>query len=129
MIKKKNKIRVLLTEDGSIGKLELPVKLHTGSINMTDIEVLVPITVNRTSSSFVKIYGNTVNEKGEKVWSSDTYSVNFKTIDIVDKFEYASYEDKLPDEFSAVSGDLNITLAYADLDDDGTAIVCQRRWI
>lgn len=122
MIKKKNKIRVLLTEDGSIGKLELPVKLHTGSVNMTDIEVLVPITVNRTSSSFVKIYGNTVNEKGEKVWSSDTYSVNFKTIDVVDKFEYASYEDKLPDEFSAVSGDLNITLAYADLAEDGTAI-------
>lgn len=122
MIKKKNKIRVLLTEDGSIGELELPVKLHTGSVNMTDIEVLVPITVNRTSSSFVKIYGNTVNEKGEKVWSSDTYSVNFKTIDVVDKFEYASYEDKLPDEFSAVSGDLNITLAYADLAEDGTAI-------
>lgn len=122
MIKKKNKIRVLLTEDGSIGQLELPVKLHTGSVNMTDIEVLVPITVNRTSSSFVKIYGSTVNEKGEKVWSSDTYSVNFKTIDVLNKFEYAVYEDKLPDEFSAVSGDLNITLAYADLAEDGTAI-------
>ena len=122
MVKKRNKIRVVLTEDGSIGKLELPVKLHTGTINMTDIEVYVPVSVNRTSTSFVKIYGNTINEKGEKVWSSDTYSVNFKTIDVVNKFEYAVYEDKLPDEFSAVSGDLNITLAYADLDEDGTAI-------
>ena len=122
MIKNKNKIRVVLTEDGSIGKLELPVKLHTGSVNTTDIEVLVHITVNRTSSSFVKIYGNTINEKGEKVWSSDTYSVNFKTIDVVNKFEYAVYKDKLPDEFSSVSGDLNITMAYADLDEDGTAI-------
>lgn len=122
MIKKKNKIRVLLTEDGSISKLELPTKLHTGSINMTDIEVLVPITVNRTSSSFVKIYGNTVNEKGEKVWNSKTYSVNFKTIDVVNKFEYAVYEDNLPDEFCAVSGDLNLTITYADLDEDGVAI-------
>lgn len=122
MVKKRNKIRVVLTEDGSIGKLELPVKLHTGTINMTDIEVYVPVSVNRTSTSFVKIYGNTINEKGEKVWSSDTYSVNFKTNDVVNKFEYAVYEDKLPDEFSAVSGDLNITLAYADLDEDGTAI-------
>lgn len=122
MVKKRNKIRVVLTEDGSIGKLELPVKLHTGTINMTDIEVYVPVSVNRTSTSFVKIYGNTINEKGEKVWSSNTYSVNFKTINVVNKFEYAVYEDKLPDEFSAVSGDLNITLAYADLDEDGTAI-------
>ena len=87
MVKKRNKIRVVLTEDGSIGKLELPVKLHTGAINMTDIEIFVPITVNRTSTSFVKIYGSTINEKGEKVWSSDTYSVNFRTIDVVNKFE------------------------------------------
>ena len=122
MIKKKNKIKVILTEDGSIKKIELPVKIHTGSVNMTDIEVFVPITVNRTSTSFVKIYGNTINEKGEKVWSSETYNINFKTIDVIDKFEYAVYEDKFPDEFSNISGDLNLTLAYADLDNEGSII-------
>lgn len=122
MIKKKNKIKVILTEDGSIKKIELPVKIHTGSVNMTDIEVFVPITVNRTSTSFVKIYGNTINEKGEKVWSSETYNINFKTIDVIDKFEYAVYEDKFPDEFSNICGDLNLTLAYADLDNEGSII-------
>lgn len=122
MIKKKNKIKVVLTTGGSLDKLELPVKLHKDSINTTDIEVFVPITINRTSTSFVKIYGNAINEKGEVIWSSDTYSINFKALESINKFEYAVYEDRLPDEFSSIVGDLNLTIAYADLDEDGNAI-------
>lgn len=122
MIKSKNKIKIILTTDGTIQILELPTKLRKDSINTTTIEVLIPITVGRTATSFVKIYGNTINAKGEKVWNSDTYSINYKTNDIINKFEYAVYEDVFPDEFCSVSGDLNLTIAYADLNEEGEAV-------
>lgn len=122
MIKSKNKIKVILTTFGTIEVLELPLQLHKDSFNNTLIQVLIPITEDRTETSFVKMYGNTVDNTGEKVWSSQAYSIYYKTNEVINKFEYAVYEDIFPEEFSSVSGDLNLTISYADLNEEGEAI-------
>lgn len=122
MIKSKNKIKVILTTFGTIEVLELPLQLHKDSFNNALIQVLIPITEDRTETSFVKIYGNTVDSTGAKVWNSQTYSIYYKTNEVIDKFEYAVYEDIFPEEFSTISGDLNLTISYADLNEDGEAI-------
>lgn len=122
MIKSKNKIKVILTTFGTIEVLELPLQLHKDSFNNALIQVLIPITEDRTETSFVKIYGNTVDSTGAKVWNSQTYSIYYKTNEVIDKFEYAVYEDIFPEEFSTISGDLNLTISYADLNEDSEAI-------
>lgn len=122
MIKSKNKIKVILTTFGTIEVLELPLQMHKDSFNNVLIQVLIPITEDRTETSFVKIYGNTVDSAGVKVWSSQTYSIYYKTNEVIDKFEYAVYEDIFPEEFSTINGDLNLTISYADLNEDGEAI-------
>ena len=93
MIKSKNKIKVILTTFGTIEVLELPLQLHKASFNNALIQVLIPITEDRTETSFVKIYGNTVDSTGAKVWNSQTYSIYYKTNEVIEKFEYAVYED------------------------------------
>lgn len=110
MIKEKNKIKVVLTAYGSLTAVSIPLRLNKDSYRFTDIECLVPKTVNSTDKSIVKIYANTINTLGEKIWGSQTYNLPYEKTISIDGFEYELYRGDFPEEFCKINGSLEIIL-------------------
>ena len=118
MIKEKNKLKVVLTAYGSLTAVSIPLKLNKDSYRTTDIECLVPKTVNSIDKSFVKVYANTINTLGEKIWGSQTYNLPFERNVVIDGFEYELYCGDFPEEFCKISGSLEVTFAYGTLNEN-----------
>lgn len=118
MIKEKNKVKVVLTAYGSLTAVSIPLRLNKDSYRFTDIECLVPKTVNSTDKSIVKIYANTINTLGEKIWGSQTYNLPYEKTISIDGFEYELYRGYFPEEFCKINGSLEITFAYGTLNEN-----------
>lgn len=118
MIKEKNKIKVVLTAYGSLTVVSIPMKLYKDSYRFTDIECLVPKTINSIDKSFVKIYANTINTLGEKIWASQTYNLPYEKTVSIDGFEYEVYCGDFPEEFCKINGSLEVTFAYGTLNEN-----------
>lgn len=118
MIKEINKIKVGLTAYGSLTVVSIPMKLYKDSYRFTDIECLVPKTINSIDKSFVKIYANTINTLGEKIWASQTYNLPYEKTVSIDGFEYEVYCGDFPEEFCKINGSLEVTFAYGTLNEN-----------
>ena len=118
MIKEKNKIKVILSEYGSLTVVSVPLKLYKDSFNFVTLECLVPKTVNSIPKSFVKVYANTIDTSGNKIWGSQTYNLPYEKNVIIDKFEYEVYCGNFPEEFCNVGGGLEVTFAYGTLNEN-----------
>lgn len=118
MIKEKNKVKVVLTAYGSLTAVSIPLRLNKDSYRFTDIECLVPKTVNSTDKSIVKIYAKTINTLGEKIWGSQTYNLPYEKTISIDGFEYELYRGYFPEEFCKINGSLEITFAYGTLNEN-----------
>lgn len=120
MIKPKNFIKVKLTGNGTLEILSLPIKLHKNSFNNCNLQILIPRSIQQTYSSLVKVYATGRSQDGGQIWTSQTYSIPYKTEIKIDSFEYRIYEDKFPEEFCSKNGDVDLTFAYVDILEDET---------
>lgn len=118
MIKDKNKIKVVLTAYGSLTVISIPLKLFKDSYRFTDIECLIPKTVNSIDKSIVKIYASTIDTSGNRVWTSQTYNLPYKKTVSIDGFEYEVYCSELPEEFCKINGSLEVTFVYGTLNEN-----------
>ena len=122
MIKKLSTIKVMLGTDGTLNLVECPVKLYKDSYKTVKLSCAVPKTEQTTEDSLVKVYASQYSKDGEKIWSSQTYNLPFYQYIKIDGFSYQEFQDYLPEEFCSKDGDITLTFAYLDLNEDGEAV-------
>lgn len=125
MIKKISTIKVRLDTNGTIDLLECPVKLYKDSYNNVKLSCLVPETENSTDNALLKVYASEYNTSGDKVWTSQTYSLPYEQNIVINNLSYREYKDYIPQEFCQQAGDLTLTFAYEQTDgeDEATEII------
>lgn len=110
------KIKIILTEDGSIATLELPVRLRKDSFNTTSMYCLVPELPELSSAAFVRFYATDNGEDGAQVWASQPYPMVFDKNAIVNNIKYRQFKASLPEEFCSVERNIYVIFALVDLD-------------
>lgn len=116
-----NKIKVSITDYGSLDVVSMPVKIYKDSYNSCDLECLVPV-VNNIDNDMLKVYASSIDVRGKKVWNSNTYNLPYiKTISKNNK-EYKVFSAPFPSEFCSADNDISLTFAYVALQADNTAI-------
>lgn len=117
------KIKVLLTDDGVVRTLEIPVKLRQDSFNNVRLECIVPSLEELSNSAFVKVYAKAINTGSDTIWTSQAYSLTYDKDITFNRQAHKVYSAPLPEEFCLTQGDKHLVFAVVDIDDSNNEII------